>query len=99
MALSPVDDEDSTTGDSDRRESVEKVIDTTNRDPLTGSLNSSERLKIMQLLERWEEPDRYFNHQNVSSIKVSLCCKISKKTEYLLACSGRGGNHFSGSPL
>ena len=48
MSLSPVEDEDSTAGDSTQRESTEKVIDTANRDPLTGSLNNSERLKIMK---------------------------------------------------
>ena len=48
-------------------EGVDNVmIDMTKRDPLTGSLHRSERLKIMQLLERWEEPDRFSNHHLVS---------------------------------
>jgi hypothetical protein len=34
------------------------VIDTSKRHPLTGSLMASERMKLMQLLERWEEPER-----------------------------------------
>jgi hypothetical protein len=36
----------------------EKGIDSTRKDPLTGSLHSSEKLKLMQLLGQWEEPDR-----------------------------------------
>jgi len=68
IVISP--DDDSTAGTAQRRESVDigadHVIDMTNRDPLTGSLNRSEKLKIMQLLERWEEPNKYFNHQHVS---------------------------------
>jgi hypothetical protein len=67
--LSP-DDDDSTAGTSRREGSIEvggeNVIDMSNRDPLTGSLHPSEKLKIMQLLERWEEPDRYSNHHAVS---------------------------------
>jgi hypothetical protein len=34
------------------------VIDTSRRHPLTGSLVASERMKLMQLLERWEAPER-----------------------------------------
>jgi hypothetical protein len=37
---------------------TENVIDLTKRHPLTGSLNFSERLKLMSLLEQWEEPVR-----------------------------------------
>lgn len=33
-------------------------INTSNRDPLTGSLRFSEKIKMMQLLDRWEEPER-----------------------------------------
>ena len=36
----------------------EKVIDTARRDPITGSLLQSEKAKLMQLVDRWEEPDR-----------------------------------------
>jgi hypothetical protein len=37
---------------------TENVIDLTKRHPLTGSLNFSEKLKLMSLLEQWEEPIR-----------------------------------------
>lgn len=40
---------------------AEKVIDTDAVDPLTGSLNTSEKIKLTQLLERWEEPNRSRN--------------------------------------
>jgi hypothetical protein len=36
---------------------ADNVIDTNNRDPLTGSLHFSEKLKLMQLLDQWEEPE------------------------------------------
>ena len=44
----------------------EKVIDMDARDPLTGSLHSSERIKLMQLLGQWEEPERKFDRPGVS---------------------------------
>lgn len=34
------------------------VIDTSIRDPLTGSISSQEKLKLIQLLGQWEEPTR-----------------------------------------
>jgi hypothetical protein len=43
-----------------------QLIDASRRDKLTGSLAHSERMKLMQLLERWEEPERG------SSSKVSV---------------------------
>jgi hypothetical protein len=50
---------------------AEKVIKTDSRDPLTGSLHSSERAKLMLLLGRWEEPDKDQYTNNVSSISLS----------------------------
>jgi Mechanosensitive ion channel len=43
------------------------LFDPNNRNPLTGSLSSSEKMKLMQLLERWEEPER-----DASRVKVGL---------------------------
>lgn len=37
--------------------SRENVIDEGRRDKLTGSLSSSQKVKIMQLLDSWEEPE------------------------------------------
>jgi len=45
----------------------ERVINTHARDPLTGSLHASERIKLMQLLGQWEEPERRFDCPGVSS--------------------------------
>jgi hypothetical protein len=42
-------------------------IDTSKRCPLTGGLHSSEKLKLMQLLDQWEEPDRNFDSNHVRS--------------------------------
>jgi hypothetical protein len=37
---------------------AENVIDSDNKDVFTGSLRDSERMKIVQLLDEWEEPER-----------------------------------------
>ena len=50
--------DDDTAQRSEKSMYAEKVIDTDRRDPLTGSLMESEKMKLVQLLERWEEPDR-----------------------------------------
>jgi hypothetical protein len=42
------------------------IIDTDARDPLTGSLRESEQIKILQLLEQWEEPERQAGRAVVS---------------------------------
>jgi hypothetical protein len=44
---------------------TEKEIDTSKRCPLTGKLHASEKLKLMQLLDQWEEPDRSFDPNQV----------------------------------
>jgi hypothetical protein len=46
-------------GNSSERAATEdkaRVIDPDDRNPLTGSLNSSQRIRIVQLLGAWEEP-------------------------------------------
>lgn len=52
----------STNDDASSKKSLDTanktVIDTDARDPLTGNLRDSERIKIMQLLDQWEEPER-----------------------------------------
>lgn len=40
------------------QENVDNVVDLSKRDPLTGSLHFSEKLKLMQLLDQWEEPTK-----------------------------------------
>jgi hypothetical protein len=57
--------DDATTPLKPSLNTAENVIDISRRDPLTGSLHSSEKLKLMQLLEDWEEPDRRFDHNRV----------------------------------
>lgn len=60
MRLSYEEDEDDN-GSASYRTNItnEKVIDTAKRDPITGSLLPSEKAKLMQLVDQWEEPDRY----------------------------------------
>jgi len=52
------DDDDHSASFSWKTMGTEKVIDTAKRDPLTGSLMKSEKDKLMQLVDQWEEPDR-----------------------------------------
>jgi hypothetical protein len=59
------DTDEATTPSKPTLNTAENVIDTSRRDPLTGSLHSSEKLKLMQLLEEWEEPDRRFDRNRV----------------------------------
>ena len=71
---SPGDDDDDITETSasyTHRSGNEKdiVIDTTKRDPLTGSLHHSEKMKLMQLLGQWEEPEGYAHRNYVSDAK------------------------------
>lgn len=68
LALSYDEDGDDTASATSTLKSLgtEKVIDTMKRDPITGSLLASEKAKLMQLVDRWEEPDRS------SSIPVSM---------------------------
>lgn len=52
----------------------EHVIDLMNRDPLTGSLHFSEILKLMKLLDMWEEPTFQAHASNeITSISAVLC--------------------------
>jgi hypothetical protein len=53
------DTDDATTRSKRSLNTAENVIDT--------SLHSSEKLKLMQLLEEWEEPDRRFDRNRVRS--------------------------------
>lgn len=52
------DEEGSSLGSTLKSNVTEKVIDMNKRDPLTGGLEISEKVKLIQLLGRWEEPDR-----------------------------------------
>lgn len=62
------DDEDDTAGNESTHThgTNEKVIDTTKRDPLTGSLHYTEKAKLMQLLDQWEEPESRDDRSKVS---------------------------------
>lgn len=52
-----------------------KLIDTYNRDPLTGSLRFSEKIKMMELLDRWEEPERSDRHKVRQQISFDITSK------------------------
>jgi len=59
MAFPTEDDDDNTAKTLKSAGTSERVIDTTKRNPLTGSLEFSEKIKLMTLLEQWEEPERH----------------------------------------
>ena len=66
------DDKSSATGRKSKHSlaTLEKVIDTSARDPLTGSLHRSEKMKLLQLLDEWEEPDRKYDGPGVRWLRL-----------------------------
>ena len=62
-----------TPGRSDASTSKVTLIDTTCRDPLTGSLPAHEKAKLMQLLGQWEEPNRASDPRQVSNKRMISC--------------------------
>jgi hypothetical protein len=63
----------STTSQATSRAPVEDyLINTDDRDPLTGSLSSLQRSKIIQILGRWEEPEISESRQQPISVGALL---------------------------
>ena len=61
---------------------TQEVFDPSNRDPLTGSLHFSEKLKLMQLLEQWEEPERH-NHTSDEIASISAVLRFRKALTFI----------------
>jgi hypothetical protein len=62
-------------GNSSERAAMEdksRVIDPDDRNPLTGSLNSSQKIRIIQLLGAWEEP--LVGAKATVRVPVFMCC-------------------------
>lgn len=59
------DDDNSGSYSTAKTAGTKKLIDTGRRDPLTGSLLPEEKAKIMQLIDRWEEPERNSSSKSV----------------------------------
>jgi hypothetical protein len=57
------------TGPDPNRSRKLEVIDTNNRNPLTGALSYSEKLHLLDLLDQWEEPER---HNNAAKVRTRL---------------------------
>lgn len=56
----------------------ENIIDLNSREPVTGSLKTSEKIKLMKLLGAWEEPNTSYDHSTVSLLSFpSPRAKIS----------------------
>lgn len=90
MSLHLEEDEDDQSGSvSMKTLGTEKLIDTTKRDPLTGSLAKSEKDKLMQLVDRWEEPDRQ---------SAKLVSPIYHRRNFLLIASGYLNVAFAEKP-
>jgi len=58
------------------------LIDPTRRDALTGSLHFSEKLKLMQLLEQWEEPERH-SHASDETASISAVLRFRKALTFI----------------
>lgn len=59
----------------DRKTSVSnanKVIEEGHRNPFTGTLSPSQRIKVAQLLDHWEEPETVQKRQTGASINAIL---------------------------
>ncbi|CAB9515705.1 Mechanosensitive ion channel protein [Seminavis robusta] len=59
------------------------VIDTKNRDPLTGSLPSHEKRKLMQLLGQWEEPTRPTEPGQIEIASISAVLRFRKALTFM----------------
>jgi len=55
---------------------VDKVIEEGHRNKFTGTLSPSQRIKIAQLLDHWEEPET-FQKRDVSAIKCTSWTHIT----------------------
>ena len=64
-----VSEDDDDTAADDRSE---RVIQMDNRDPLTGSLHISEKMKLMQILGRWEDPESSYQKHVSSTFRVEI---------------------------
>lgn len=67
IAIANSEETDDHTIDTSADERSENGIRTDLRDPLTGSLQASEKAKLMDLLGRWEEPDKVYDSRHVST--------------------------------
>ena len=76
--------------------SQEKVIDTERRDKLTGNLTSSQRIKMMQLLDDWKEPVAVSKEQkHVRSVDQREYFAVLLLPELtLLFCLNLSGEYF-----
>ena len=62
---------------------IDQVIDTNRRHPLTGSLEFSEKMKLMSLLEQWEEPDRRDERHNNEMATISAVLRFRKALTFI----------------
>ena len=60
-----------------------RSIDPSQRDPLTGTLQYSERLRIMQLLEQWEEPVRNDDRSRNECASISAVLRFQKALTFI----------------
>lgn len=85
-------------GNKSTSPNVESVIDMKRRDQVTGILKSSERMKMIQLLEAWEEPEKE------PGKLVSVCMPQTKEKctilihDTLIACAAKDF-HQCNSPI
>jgi len=62
--ISEEEDDNNTAFDEKPEKIIEMDMDL--RDPITGSIRTEEKLKLMQLLGQWEDPDSNYTRHQVS---------------------------------
>ena len=60
-----------------------KSMDPAKRDPLTGTLQYSERMQIMQLLEQWEEPVQHDNRSRNEAASISAVLRFRRALTFI----------------
>eukprot|EP00977_Amphora_coffeiformis_P012336 scaffold3043_cov180-Amphora_coffeaeformis.AAC.28 len=60
-----------------------RSMDPAKRDPLTGTLQMSEKMQIMQLLEQWEEPVQHDNRSGNEIASISAVLRFRKALTFI----------------
>ena len=78
-------DEDTATNKSGSRylDTSTRSMDPNKRDPLTGTLQYSEKMQIMQLLEQWEEPVHHDNRSGNDSTSIYAVLRFRKALTFI----------------
>lgn len=77
-------DENETVNSSRRKlENSTRSLDLSQRDPLTEKLQYSEKIRLMQLLEQWEEPTQHDDRSGNESASISAVLRFRKALTFI----------------